>query len=193
MSSQNIAIDVCCFDGVADIKKVMDELQQADPAAYSEAQDALKNVDWAGIRRLVAKETLQAFAEEQGWKFAEGAEASDVFLNNRLPIQGGIENLVGVVYRQGWRGEIQLGVSIEPNQTCQCFDYRRESGENHLRNDKYTTYQQKPVAQTRFEELHRNRMAEVVMKIVLGTEADDVKVTSDGTTIMCFPILNEEV
>lgn len=189
MSSQNIAVDVCCFNGEADIQKLLDELRESDPVAYMEAMDVLKNADWEAVRQQVVKESLQALAKEMRGSFYEGQQAQNILDGSSVPPEEASGTLVGIV--SAYSG-VQFGVTMEPNKTCKTFGVRRDSA-NRRGEDTTTIYKQKPEAQARFEELHRDHMAKAVVKILFGTDADHVEVLPDKTIIMRFPLEKEEV
>ncbi|MCX6714978.1 MAG: hypothetical protein NTX72_04125 [Candidatus Uhrbacteria bacterium] len=199
MSSQSIAVQAFCFEGMKDVQTVADALAQSDPEAARE----LRKIDWVSVRKHVMRESMQQFAEEQGRTFVQGEEARKIVETQNLFPMDAKSELIGLVtkpagYSARLRGEMQaevidLGIVVSERGTCECFgnflearDYSpRVSTEPNVRHSK-------PASQPRLEEIYRERMTKAVFQVLLGTDADEVKTTNEGTVVMRFP-LKEEV
>lgn len=196
MSRQSIAVQAFCFEGMKDVQSVADALAQSDPEAARE----LRKIDWVSIRKHIAKESMKQLASERTslGRFAEGEEARTIVAKQNLFKLGAGDEVVGIIYDPEsirFYGEhnrqdfIEIGMSFSANGTCECFGNYIETDDDRRRTSAPTG---KPRYQHRLEEIYRERMTNAVFQVLLGTDADEVKTTAEGTVVMRFP-LKEEV
>lgn len=195
MSSQSIAVQAFCFEGMKDVQSIADALAQSDPEAARE----LRKIDWVSIRKHVAKESLQQLASEQNhfMVFVDALEASVMVAKQNLLKLHPQDEVIGAVCdsrgirRYGTSEQqdfIQIGMSFAADGTCECFGNYLETDDPRSRPLAPTG---KPNKQVRLEEIYRERMTKAVFQVLLGTDAYEVKTTKEGTVVMRFLLKGE--